>query len=86
MSAVATGLWMALLTSGQAVEVAHVAPDVARVTAAHDELGQQNPRAHPASGQQRWTPVSSRQWSRAPRAPLAGALVQGGGGVALPLT
>ena len=44
--AVATGLRMALPTSGQAVEVAHVAPDVARVTAAHKELGRQYPRPH----------------------------------------
>ena len=39
MSAVSTGLRMALLTSGQAVEVVHVAPDLARVTAAHEEPG-----------------------------------------------
>ena len=38
MSAAATGLRMALLTSGQA---AHVAPGLARVTAAHEEPGRQ---------------------------------------------
>ena len=43
MSAVATGLRMAMMTRGQAVEVAHLAPDLARVTAAHEELGRQYP-------------------------------------------
>ena len=43
MSAVATGLRMALKTSGQAVQVTHVAPDLAWVTAAHEELGRQYP-------------------------------------------
>ena len=46
MSAVATGLRMALLGSGEAVEVAHVAPDLARDTAAHEELGRQYPPSH----------------------------------------
>ena len=35
MSAVATGLRMALLTTGQAFQVVHVAPDLAQVTAVH---------------------------------------------------
>ena len=41
-----------------------------------------------ASGQRQWAPLSSTRWSRAPRAPLAGALLQvgGGGGVGHPLT
>ena len=34
---------MALLRSGQAAEVAHVAPDVARVTAPHEDLSRQYP-------------------------------------------
>ena len=33
-----------------------------------------------ASRQRRWTPLSSRRWSKAPRALLARALLQGGGG------
>ena len=36
-------LRMALLTSGQAVEVAHVVPNVAVVTPAHEELGRRYP-------------------------------------------
>ena len=39
MSAVGTGLRMALLKAGQAVEVVHMAPDLARVTAAEEDLG-----------------------------------------------
>ena len=41
MSAIATGLCMVLLQSGQRVEVSTVGPDMARVTAAHDELARQ---------------------------------------------
>ena len=43
MSAVATVLRMALLAGGQLVEVATVAPDVAKVTAAHADVGWQHP-------------------------------------------
>ena len=43
MSAVLTGLRMALLVSGQQVEVDTVAPDVAKVSAAHDVVGRQYP-------------------------------------------
>ena len=43
MSAVATGLRMALLATGQTVEMANVAPDLARVTAAHEDVGRQYP-------------------------------------------
>ena len=43
MSAVATGLRMALLAGGQSVEVATVAPDLARVIAAHEDAGRQYP-------------------------------------------
>ena len=85
MSVVATGLRIGLLTSGQGLEVAHVAPGLAHVTAARDDLA---PQYLPptASRQWQWTPILWRQWSRAPRAPRAGALLQGGGGVALWLT
>ena len=41
MSAVATGLCMALLTSGQGLEVVHVAPEQARVTAAHNDVARE---------------------------------------------
>ena len=47
MLAVATGLRMALLASGQAVEVATGAPDVARVTATHKDLDRQYPPPPP---------------------------------------
>ena len=84
MLAVATGLLMALLTSGQAVQVAHVAPDLARVTAAHEELGRQYPppphRLTAAAMDAAVVEASSHcsvGWSSAPG---------GGGGVALPLT
>ena len=43
MSAVSMGLRMALLASGQAVEVATVPPDMAKVTAAHEDMGRQYP-------------------------------------------
>ena len=80
MSAVATGLCMALLQSGQRVKVWTVAPDLARVAAAHDQLAQQYPPPPTASRRRRWTPTSWRRRSRAPKAPLAGVVLQGGGG------
>ena len=40
MSVVSTGLRMALLQSAAQVEVSTVAPDVAKVTTAHDEVAQ----------------------------------------------
>ena len=39
LSAVSTGLRAALLGSGQAVEVATVVPDMAKVTSAHEDVG-----------------------------------------------
>ena len=39
MSAVGTGLRMALVAGSQLVQVATVAPDLARVTAAHEDVG-----------------------------------------------
>ena len=46
MSAVSTGLRMAMLAIGQAVEVATVAPDTAKVAAAHEDLGRHYPPHH----------------------------------------
>ena len=43
MSALSTGLRMAMLTSGQQVEVDTVAPDMARVSAAHEDVCRQSP-------------------------------------------
>ena len=61
------------------------APDAPKVSAAVEEVRRQ----YPPEGSRRrpWTPPLWRRWgSRAPRAPLAGALLKGGGGVAHPLT
>ena len=71
-----------MVTSGHAVQVATVAPDPARVTAAHDGLGRQDP---PPPCPRRLTSAAMdasfvRRWSRAPTAPLAGPVLQGGGG------
>ena len=56
-----------------------------KVSAALEDVRRQYPPA--ASRRRPWTPRLWRRWrSRAPRAPLAGALLQGGGGVAHPLT
>ena len=53
-----------------------MAPDLARVIAAHDDLARQyHPPPHTASRQRQWAPMSLRRWSRAPRAPLAGAVL-----------
>ena len=46
MSAVSTGLRMAMLASNQQVEVDTVAPDMARGSAAHEEERQQLPHPH----------------------------------------
>ena len=43
MSAVSTGFRIALLASGQPVKVDTVAPDMAKVTAAHEDVGRQYP-------------------------------------------
>ena len=87
MLAVATGLRMALPTSGQAVEVANVAPDLARVTAAHEELGRQYP-AHRLRAAAMDTgfveAVEHSSQGSAGRSSAQGS--RGGGGVALPLT
>ena len=73
MSAVSTGLWMAMLASGQQLEVDTVAPAMAGVSAAHEDVRRQYPPPpHTASREGPWTPPSLRRWwSRAPRAPLA---------------
>ena len=73
----ATGLRMALLQIQMDVEVRTVAPDLARVAQAHDQLVQQHPPPS-ASRRRRWALTSGRS-SRAPKAPLAGVLPQGGG-------
>ena len=79
MSAVSTGLRMAMLGSGQQVDVDSVAPDAPKVTTAMEEVRRQYPPT--ASRRRPWTPLLWRRWrSRAPRAPLAGALLPGGGG------
>ena len=80
MSAVSTGLRMAMMASGKQVDVDSVAPDAPKVTAALEEVRRQYPPT--ASRRRPWTPPLWRRWgSRAPRAPLAGALLQGGGGL-----
>ena len=63
-----------------------VAPDAPKVSPALEEVRRQYPPT--ASRRRPWTPPLWRRWgSRAPRAPLAGALLQGGGGcVSHPLT
>ena len=82
MSAVSTGLQMAMMASGQKADVDIVAPNAPRVSAALEDV-----RSPPAASRRRpWTPPCLKRWCRAPRAPLAGALLQGGGGVAHPLT
>ena len=50
MSDAATGLRMALPPSKAQVEVATVEPDLAKLTAAHDELAQQYPPPPPHGG------------------------------------
>ena len=79
MSAVSTGLRMGMLGSGQQVHVDSVAPNAPKATAAMEEVRRQY---HPTASRRRpWTPPLWRRWrSRAPRAPLAGALLPGGGG------
>ena len=90
MSAVATGLRMAPLARGQAVQAATCAPDLSWSLPPRRSRAGSTPPPPTASCYRRWKPLSSRQWGRAPRAPLAplaGAVLQGGGGgVALPLT
>ena len=63
-------------------------PKAPRVCAALVDVRRQYPPPPTASHQRPWTPPSLRRWcSRAPKAPLAGALLQGGaGGVAHTLT
>ena len=79
MLAVSTGLRMAMLGSGQQVDADSVASDAPKVTAAIEEVRRQYPPT--ASRRRPWTPPLWRRWgSRAPTAPLAGALLQGGGG------
>ena len=80
MSAVAIGLRMSLLASGQSVEVVNMVPDLSKVTDADEDVGWQSPPPPTASRQGRWRALSSRWWSRAPRAPLAAALLQMGSG------
>ena len=63
MSAFATSLRTALLTRGHGVEVVHVVPNLARVTAHRDGLARQYPHAT-ASRHRRWTPISWRRCSR----------------------
>ena len=85
MLAVSTGLRMAMMASGQQADVDSVAPDAPKVSAALVEVLRQYPAT--ASRRRLWTPPLWRRWgSRAPRAPLAGALLKGGGCVAHPLT
>ena len=43
MSAMSTGLRMAMLATGQQVEVDTVSPDMARVTAAHEDVRRHYP-------------------------------------------
>ena len=86
MSAVATGLRMALLAGGQALEVATAALDVAKVTAAHQDVGRQYPPAPPHGGGE------GPLFCRGVGAELPGlrwpelCSEGGGGGVAHPLT
>ena len=49
MSAVSTGFWMALLASGQSVKVDTLAPDMAKVSAAHEDVGRQYPPPPPTA-------------------------------------
>ena len=88
MSAVSTGLRMAMFGSGKHVDVESVAPDAPRVSAALEEVRREYPPPPTASRRRPWTPpLWRRRGSRAPRIPLAGALLKGGGGcVAHPLT
>ena len=82
MSAVATGLRMALLTSCQAVGVAHVAPDLGQVTAAEEELGRQYLPHHLTA-----TPMDATYFEAVEQSSLSSAgrsSSQGGGG--LPFT
>ena len=82
MSAVPTGLRMAMMASGKQVDVDSVAPDAPKVTAALDQVRRQYPPPPTASRRRPWTPPLWRRWgSRAPRSPLAGALLHRGGGV-----
>ena len=50
MSAVSTGLRMAVLASGQSVKVDTVAPDMAKVSAAHEDVGRHYPPPPHVSG------------------------------------
>ena len=79
MSAVSTGLRMAMMASGKQVDVDSVAPDAPKVTVQWRKCAGSTPPT--ASRRRPWTPPLWRRWrSRAPRAPLAGALLPGGGG------
>ena len=80
MSAVSTGLRMAMMASGKQVDVDSVAPDAPKVTAAMEEVRRQYPPHRLTSAAMDPSFVESVARSRAPRAPLAGALLQGGGG------
>ena len=82
---------MALLASGQAVEVATVVPDMAKVIAAHHGVGRQYPphRLTAAAMDASFVEAveessqgsSGRSWAL-----VAGALLRRGGGVGHPLT
>ena len=79
MSAVPTGLRMAMMPSGKQVDVDSLAPDAPKVTAAMEEVRQQYPPPTASRRRPLTPPLWRRCTSRAPRAPLAGALLPGGG-------
>ena len=89
MSAVSTSLQIALLASGQSVEVDTVVPDMAKVSAAHKDVGRQYPPPPPhrltaaAMDASFVEPVEQSSQGSLGRSCASGG---GGGGVAHPLT
>ena len=90
MSAVSTGLRMAMLASGQQAEVDTVARDMARVSAAHEDVRRQYPPPPPhcltsAAMDPSFAEAVVEQSSQG-SASRSSALGGGGGGAAHPLT
>ena len=62
MSAVSTGLRMAMMASGQQADVDTVAPDAPEVSAALEDVRRQYPPPPPTASHQRpWIPPSLRR-------------------------
>ena len=85
MSALLTGLRMAMLASGLQVEVDTVAPDMARVTAAHEDVRRQYP-PHRVTSSAMDAPFAEVVVEQSSQGSASRSYAPGRGGVAHPLT